>query len=138
MPRTLYLALTLTDLGFLGYWTLSGLAQSGVIPIPRAWMYAHYDQPMVVAWNWSFLPLDLAFSILGLSAVTSARRGSAIWRPLALMSLAFTLAAGGMAVAYWTILREFDVTWFLPNLALLIWPLFYLPALVHELANGAR
>ena len=73
-----------------------------------------------------------------LSAVTAARRGSAIWRPLALMSLAFTLAAGGMAVAYWTILREFDVTWFLPNLALLIWPLFYLPALVRELANGAR
>jgi hypothetical protein len=136
MPRTLYLALTFTDLAFLIYWMMSGLAQSGVIHVPRAWMYAHYDQPIVVAWNWSFLPLDLAFSILGLSAVAAARRGSAIWRPLATLSLAFTLAAGGMAVAYWTILREFDLTWFLPNLALVVWPLIFLPGLVRDMTNG--
>jgi hypothetical protein len=88
-----------------------------------------------VAWNWSFLPVDLAFSILGLAAVRAARRGNPIWRPLALLSLAFTMVAGGMAVSYWTLLGEFDPSWFLPNLALVIWPLFFLPGLVRDLAR---
>lgn len=137
MTRPLKLALTATDLIFLIYWTVSGLAQAGAIHIPRAWMYANYDQAQVVAWNWSFLPLDLLFSILGLSAVWASRRGLATWRPLALLSLAFTMAAGGMAVAYWTILGEFEPTWFLPNLTLVVWPLFFLPGLVRELARPA-
>ena len=141
MPGLLALALTTTDLLFLLYWSVSGLAQMGIIHVPGAWMYAHYDQPQVVAWNWSFLPVDLAFSTLGLSAVAAARRGDTIWRPLALLSLAFTMVAGGMAISYWAILREFDPTWFLPNLALVIWPLFFLPGLVRAtglIANQAR
>jgi hypothetical protein len=135
MPKSLKLALAATDLIFLTYWTMSGLAQLGAIHIPRAWMYANYDQALVVAWNWSFLPLDLVFSISGLAAVAAARRGHGAWRPLAFLSLAFTMAAGGMAVAYWTILGEFDPAWFLPNLALVIWPLFFLPGLARQIAN---
>ncbi len=130
MPRLLALCFTITDLLFLLYWSVSSLTQLGLIHIPSAWMYAHYDQPQVVAWNWSFLPVDLTFSILGLSAVAAARRGEVIWRPLALLSLAFTMVAGGMAISYWAILREFDPTWFLPNLALVIWPSVFLPGLV--------
>jgi hypothetical protein len=133
MPRSLKLALAVTDVLFLAYWTVSVLAQLGVVHLPRAWMYAHYDQGLVVAWNWSFLPLDLSFSVLGLSAVEAARRGKAIWRPLALLSLAITTAAGGMAVAYWTLLGEFDPAWFLPNLALVLWPLFFIPGLVRQI-----
>jgi hypothetical protein len=133
MPRSLKLALAVTDVLFLAYWTVSGLAQLGVVHVPRAWMYDHYDQDPVVAWNWSFLPLDLSFSFLGLSAVEAARRGKAIWRPLALLSLAFTMAAGGMAVAYWTLLGEFDPAWFLPNLALVLWPLFFIRGLVRQI-----
>ena len=132
MPRALSLAFTVTDSLFLLYWSLSGLAQAHVIHIPPDWMYQHYDQPLVAAWNWSFLPLDLAFSGLGLSAVVAARRGSGLWRPLALLSLAFTMAAGGMAVAYWLILGEFEPTWFLPNLALVLWPPCFLPGLVRR------
>ena len=130
MPRLLALCFTITDLLFLLYWSVSSLTQLGLIHIPSAWMYTHYDQPQVVAWNWSFLPVDLTFSILGLSAVAAARRGEVIWRPLALLSLAFTMVAGGMAISYWAILREFDPTWFLPNLALVIWPSVFLPGLV--------
>ncbi len=130
MPRSLSIALTLTDTLFLVYWSLSGLAQARLVHIPPEWMYAHYDQPLVAAWNWSFLPLDLAFSLLGLSAVAAARRDSPVWRPLALLSLAFTMAAGAMAVSYWAILREFEPAWFLANLALVIWPLAFLPSLV--------
>jgi hypothetical protein len=135
MDKRLALALSVTDIAFLAYWTMSALSLIGVIHIPRDWMYAHYDQREVVAWNWSFLPVDLAFSILGLAAVRAARRGNPIWRPLALLSLAFTMVAGGMAVSYWTLLGEFDPSWFLPNLALVIWPLFFLPGLVRDLAR---
>jgi hypothetical protein len=137
MPRLLALAFSATDGLFLLYWSLSGLVQLGVIQVPRSWMYAQFDQPRVVAWNWSFLPVDLAFSILGLAAVAADQRGSPYWRPLALLSLAFTMVAGGMAVSYWAILGEFDPAWFLPNLALVAWPLAFLPALVCAEARTA-
>ncbi len=135
MRRSLAIAFTATDIAFLLYWTVSGLMQGGVIHAPRDWMYAHFDRPDVVAWNWSFLPVDLAFSLTGLSAVAAARRGDPVWRPLALLSLAFTMVAGGMAVGYWTIQREFEPTWFLPNLALMVWPILFLPGLVTETAR---
>lgn len=137
MPRSLALALTITDVMFLLYWSLSGLGQAGVLHIPHDWMYVRFDDPRVVAWNWSFLPVDLAFSALGLSAVAADRRGSGLWRPLALLSLAFTMVAGGMAVSYWALLCEFNPTWLLPNLALVIWPLFFLPRLVCGAASAS-
>jgi hypothetical protein len=99
-------------------------------------MYAHFDDPRVLAWNWSFLPVDLAFSATGIAAVAASRRGEPVWRPLALLSLAFTMVAGGMAVAYWTLLGEFELTWFLPNLALVIWPVVFLPGLVCDTPSG--
>ncbi len=135
MPRLLALSLTITDVIFLCYWTLSGLAQAGLVRIPHSWMYAHYDQAQVIAWNWSFLPVDIAFSTLGLSAVAAARRNAPIWRPLALLSLAFTMVAGGMAVSYWALLGEFEPGWFLPNSALVVWPLFFIPGLVRDMGN---
>jgi hypothetical protein len=135
MNRRLALALTITDLLFLTYWSVSALDAIGLISVPPDLLYAGHDEPRVVAWNWSFFPLDLAFSILGLSAVRAARSGRAIWRPLALMSLICTMIAGGMAVAYWGLLGEFDPAWFLPNLALLIWPMAFVPELVRDMSR---
>lgn len=135
MDRRLALALTVTDLLFLAYWTLSAIEALGLIAVPPDLLFAGHDEPRVVAWNWSFLPLDLAFSILGLAAVRAAHAGRPVWRPLALMSLICTMIAGGMAVAYWTLLGEFDPAWFLPNLALLIWPLFFVPGLVRDMSR---
>jgi hypothetical protein len=132
MPRSLAIALSVTDATFLVYWTLSGLNQIGALHVPPSWMYAHWSDTRVIAWNWSFLPLDLAFSSTGLASLAAARRGSAIWRPLALLSLAFTLAAGAMAIGYWAILGEFEPAWFLPNLTLVLWPLAFLRQLVRE------
>ncbi len=134
MRKPLRIAFLTTDLAFILYWTLSGLRQAGVLPIPAAWMYSGFDIPRVVAWNWSFLPVDLAFSTTGLLAVAASRRGDPVWRPLALLSLAFTFCAGTMAVGYWTLLGEFEPTWFLPNLILVIWPLVFLPGLVRQTA----
>jgi len=135
MPRALQAALTVTDLLFLAYWAASALAAAGAITLPHGWMYAGYGEPRVDAWNWSFLPLDLAFSTSGLAALAAARRGDALWRPLALVSLVLTSTAGCMAVAYWALLREFNPAWFLPNLALLLWPALFLPGLVRGLAG---
>ena len=136
MPRSLALALTITDWLFITYWAVSGLDRFGLIRVPQALLYANAHDPQVVAWNWSFFPLDIAFSVIGLAAVAASRRDRPVWRPLALISLILTMVAGGMAVAYWTLLGEFDPAWFLPNLALLLWPLAFLPGLVGQLASG--
>lgn len=135
MSRSLALALSITDLLFLAYWLASGLDKVGLIAIPSDWLYAGAGEPRVDAWNWSFFPLDLAFSVTGLAAVAASRKGSASWRPLALISLILTMVAGGMAVGYWTLLGEFDPAWYLPNLALLIWPLAFLPGLMRDLSR---
>jgi hypothetical protein len=136
LPRSLAIALTVTDWLFIAYWTVSGLDRLGLIHIPAELLYASAHDPAVIAWNWSFFPLDIAFSVIGLAAVRASRLGRPIWRPLALISLILTMVAGGMAVAYWTLLGEFDPAWFLPNLALLLWPLLFLPGLVRQLASG--
>lgn len=138
MSRSLAASLAITDLLFLAYWSMALLSHIGLLSIPPDLMYAGYDNPRVVAWNWSFFPLDLAFSVTGLMAVRAARRGDATWRPLALISLTLTIVAGLMAVGYWAILREFDPSWFLSNLALVIWPLFFLPKLVCDLGGPAQ
>ncbi|MFY8141875.1 MAG: DUF5360 family protein [Caulobacter sp.] len=135
MSRSLALALSITDLLFLAYWLASGLDKVGLIAIPADWLYAGAGEPRVDAWNWSFFPLDLAFSVTGLAAVAASRKGSASWRPLALISLILTMVAGGMAVGYWTLLGEFDPAWYLPNLALLLWPLAFLPGLMRDLSR---
>jgi hypothetical protein len=103
MSRPLRLALLVTDLAFLIYWTVGLASLAGLFALPASLMYADYDNPIVFAWNWSFLPLDLAFSATGLLAVAAARRGDPRWRSLTLLSLAFTMAAGGMAVSFWII-----------------------------------
>ena len=130
MSRSLRLALLVTDLAFLAYWTAGLASLAGLFDLPASLMYADYDNPIVFAWNWSFLPLDLAFSVTGLMAVAASRKGDPRWRGLALLSLAFTLAAGGMAVSFWVIRQEFNPSWFLPNLALVVWPLAFLPGLL--------
>jgi Family of unknown function (DUF5360) len=133
MSRTLRLSLLFTDIAFLVYWAFAAADALRLIQIPAAWLYANAHDPRVVAWNWSFFPLDVAFSLTGLAAVQASRRNAPVWRPLALISLVLTMVAGGMAVAYWTLLQEFDLAWFLPNLVLFLWPIVFLPGLVGDI-----
>jgi hypothetical protein len=42
------------------------------VTISDAGLYAEADNPRVVAWNWSFFPLDIAFSLTGILAVRYA------------------------------------------------------------------
>jgi hypothetical protein len=56
---------------------------------------------------------------------------------MAMISLCLTFVAGLMAIGYWTILGEFDPAWYLPNLALAVWPLFFLPGLLNDIVRPA-
>jgi hypothetical protein len=130
-PRGLAPLLAVTDVGFILYWSVTGLAAAGVVSIPAAYLYKGYHDPMLVAWNWSFAPLDLAASLLGLAALAALRAGRA-WRGLAIASLAFTSVAGGMAIAFWALSGDFDLGWWAPNLVLFAWPWLYLPGLMRD------
>ena len=128
--RGLKTALLVTDIAFLVYWALTALVAAGIINVPGEYLYSDYHDPLVVAWNWSFMPLDVTLSICGLSAVALHRRNNASWMGLAIVSLTLTFCAGLMAISFWTIRGDFDPAWWTVNLALMIWPLTYLPKLI--------
>jgi hypothetical protein len=135
MSGGLKLGLTITDLAFLIYWVFAGLDVSGVLSLPADWLYPNAHDPRVVAWNWSFFPLDIAFSVTGLWAVRASQQGKPIWRPLALISLILTIVAGGMACSYWLLIREIDPVWFGMNLVLMVWPMLFVRGLVKAMAH---
>ena len=131
MSAGLRRALTVTDIAMLLYWSVTALAALGVLRLPPEALYKGYHDPLLVAWNWSFMPLDVAFALTGLAAVRRARAGDARWRGLAIVSLTLTMCAGGMAIGFWTLSRDFDPAWWLPNLILLLGPLAWLPGLLR-------
>lgn len=126
LPRFLRPLFLVVDLGFIAYWaiTLAGV-------IPDEYLFKDYDNPILSAWNWSFLPLDLAISATGLTALRRARQGQS-WSNLALVSLVLTSCSGLMAVSFWALRADFDPSWWLPNLFLLLYPLWFLPALLRN------
>lgn len=132
MSRSLTLSMAVTDGAFLLYWSLSAAYVLGLLDIPAEYLFNDYHDPRVFAWNWSFLPLDIAFSLTGFMAIAAAGRGKP-WRALALISLVMSSIAGGTAISYWTILGEFDPGWYLPNLLLFLWPWLYLPRLFAQI-----
>lgn len=133
MPRALAIGLTVTDIAFLAYWGLTAASALGLIDLPPDLLYSNYHDPRVVGWNWSFFPLDVAFSLTGLAAVRMSAKGDPAWRPWALISLVLSSTAGLMAISYWLILREIEPAWFGINLALFLWPLFFIPRLIREM-----
>lgn len=136
-PSLRYLLLV-TDALFLAYWLVAGLAELGLVSLPASLMYAGYGDPRVCAWNWSFFPLDVAFSITGLLAVRWGRRDDPRWRPAALLSLTLTMVAGLMAISYWGFAGEIVASWFVPNLLLVVWPIPFLAGLLGELTRLGR
>lgn len=116
-----------TDVGFLVYWLVTALHL-----LPAAWLFKDYDNPILQAWNWSFLALDLVVSFTGLRAYASLRRGarsSEIW---ATISLAATSASGLMAISFWLIRRDFDIAWWAPNVFLAVYPLPFLRKILRR------
>lgn len=122
-----------TDAGFLVYWLITVLHA-----VPARYLYPDYQNPLVVAWNWSFLPLDLCVSATGFTALYLHKRSVPTWRFVALLSLALTFCSGLQAVGFWTMRCWFDWTWWLPNLYLLVYPLFFLPTLFREMYSASQ
>ncbi len=114
-----------TDLGFIVYWLITALHL-----IPAQYLFQDYTNPILTAWNWSFLPLDLAISATGLAALWAYTKKLELWRSIALISLVLTFSSGLNAIAFWVIYGDFDPTWWIPNLYLFIYPLFFLPKLL--------
>ncbi len=125
MPRALKLLLLLTDWGFILYWGITALAGLGAINLPSAWLFKDYHDPNIVAWNWSFMPLDLLASATGLRALYIAKNQGR-WQSAALISITLTFCAGFLALSFWIFQRSFDPGWWLPNLFLMLWPLLML------------
>ncbi|MDB4977139.1 MAG: hypothetical protein JWN48_5480 [Myxococcaceae bacterium] len=125
--RSLRMFLLIVDVQFIVYWVASALHL-----VPAEWLYAHHDDPVMVAWNWSFLPLDFLVSASGLGALVVARNQDARWPLLALMSLALTSASGLNAVAFWALRGDFDLTWWTPNVLLLLCPWLFMRSLWQQ------
>ena len=68
--RTLKFFFLITDIGFILYWLITLLHL-----IPPEYLFQDYTNPILTAWNWSFLPLDLFVSATGLTSLFLYRRG---------------------------------------------------------------
>ncbi len=114
-----------TDISFMLYWaiTLIGL-------IPESYLFKDYHDPILMAWNWSFLPIDLAISASGFASLVLHRRGDSRWRSVALISLVLTFCSGLQALAFWSLRGDFDPAWWLANGYLLLYPLLFIPQLL--------
>lgn len=126
--RTLLL---ITDVGFLVYWVLT----LGHV-LPREWLFRGYDDATVMAWNLSFLPLDLLVSATGLGSLALAKRCPASSRTLLVVSLVATSISGLQAISFWALAGDFDPAWWAPNLFLLLWPLPFLAERVWSAAEA--
>jgi hypothetical protein len=127
MIRWLKIIMLTTDLGFIAYW---GITIAHVIP-PES-LFNDYTNPIMVHWNWSFLPLDLFISATGLTSLVLLHRRKTVWRQFAIMSLVLTFVSGLQAIAFWAIAGDFNMSWWLPNGFLLAYPLIFLPRLIMQ------
>jgi hypothetical protein len=121
----------LVDIGFIAYWAITALHL-----IPAEYLYNDYTNPILVNWNWSFFPLDIFVSVTGLYSIWLNKQNDDRWKIYALMSLLLTSVSGLQAVSYWTLAQETDLSWWIPNLFLLIYPFFFIPTLILQLTQS--
>lgn len=120
-----------TDWLLLTYWFVTALVAMGLFAIPEGYLFKDYYDPRVVAWNWSFFPLDVVFAVLGIYAARLFSKADPRWFGYALVSAALTFCAGFMAICYWLILGDFDPSWWIPNLIIAAWPVWFVPRLIE-------
>ena len=129
--RTLKAVFLLVDVCFVVYWICAWLHL-----FPQDYLFKDYDNPILQAWNFSFLPLDLMVSATGLSCLWCHARGNMYWQPLALISLTLTMCSGLQAVAFWALRADYDPMWWGPNLFLLLYPFFFVSPVLREGREG--
>ncbi|WP_207400997.1 DUF5360 family protein [Actinomadura roseirufa] len=126
--RSTKVAMLLTDVGLLLYWAV---VFADLIPPELA--YKDYTDPILSDWNTSFVLLDMAASLTGLASLCRPPGRSALMT----VSLTLTSTAGLQAVAFWALRGDFSVTWWAPNLFLLLFPLPALVVLVRPPTGSA-
>ncbi len=115
------------DVALVSYWAaIIGNA------IPEQWRFRDYTNPVVQAWNWSFLPLDLLAVGLGATGLRLVRTQPAIGRIVLAVGCALTFCAGLMAISFWAVAGDVDLTWWAPNIALMAVPTVVVLALVRS------
>ncbi|KKB71534.1 MULTISPECIES: YvaD family protein [Bacillus] len=119
--------LLVTDIGFILYWFVTFFHL-----IPESAAFKNYDDPVVIAWNWSFLPLDLLISISGLASLYLHKKKRPLWKSAALVSLVLTFCSGLQAIAFWLFSGDFDPFWWSFNLFLMIYPLYFIRFLLTD------
>ncbi|MEH6569923.1 MAG: DUF5360 family protein [Halioglobus sp.] len=111
--------MTATEGGMLLYWVVASLVVAGLLNVPPEYMYSDYQNPLIVAWNWSFFPLDVMFAVLGLvgrfANIDPYRK-----QFLSVVSLSLMFCAGLMAISFWIVNRDFDPFWWGINVWLLV------------------
>lgn len=118
----------LVDISFILYWAVTALHL-----IPAEYLYNDYTNPVLINWNWSFFALDILVSGTGLYSVYLYQTTNRKWMVFSLISLILTSVSGLQAISYWILAKDFDLTWWIPNLFLLIYPLFFIPKRIREL-----
>jgi hypothetical protein len=118
--------LVVTDLGLLTYWILTAI---GVVSVGK--------NDVLLAWNWSFLPLDLLAVTAGLawSLLPTGHRWSA---SLLLIALALTFTAGLMAISFFALWGSWDPSWWLVNLWLALMPGCLAPAAIRHVSTTSH
>ncbi|MCE9501484.1 MAG: YvaD family protein [Leptospira sp.] len=119
--NTLRFLFFITDIGFIVYWIITLFHL-----IPDEYLFPDYRNPVTVAWNWSFFPLDMFISATGLLSIYLKKRDNRIWKNIALISLILTFCSGLQAISFWTIAGYFDISWWLPNLFLMLYPPYFI------------
>lgn len=109
---------TITELLMLIYWILATALVLDIIDVDPALMYSDHENPLVVAWNWSFFPIDVAFASIGLYAKYGDVEYNRKFK-LEVTAAALMVCAGLMAISYWVITGDFSPTWWAMNLWLI-------------------
>lgn len=121
MSKSLRFFMWMTDIGFIIYWFVIWFGL-----IPKEYGYQDYNNEYLVDWNLSFIPIDLFISFTGLMSLYCYKKGIKMWSSLCIISLTLTFCSGLQAIAFWGIRSDFDWFWWIPNLFLMIYPLFFL------------
>lgn len=125
--KKLKILFLVTDIGFILYWLITAFHL-----IPLEYAFKDYMNPILVDWNWSFLPLDMMISFTGFSALYLYSKKSDKWIMICLCSLILTFCSGLQAIAFWAFREDFDIAWWVFNLYLLIYPLPFIYKLINR------
>lgn len=128
--KTLKIFFLIVDIGFILYWVITF-----VHIIPKEMLFNDYSNEIVMAWNWSFFPLDIFISLSGLSSLYLYKKKQSNWEKLALISLVLTFCSGLQAISFWVIRRDYNLSFWVLNLFLLIYPLFFIPKFIKKNAK---